>query len=424
MQTDLFINRANGAPQPPPPTIERFREATAFVETEMEQPGTATDNAPVVLPPSKVSPLDVLLSCEAELSESATRDVVFSPPLITRHDVGIIRRNTINIVQGAYGSHKSRLAELIGALMLARNPNAQHFLELQRATLERYCLCYIDTERNTKEELPHALQTIKQLAGYDVGEKPAEFRFTTIKPIRDRKQRFEAIEGFVTHVRANTALHLFCVIDVATDAGGDFNDPKEAMKLLDFIGYLCDEQDATFLLVIHQNPGTEKARGHTGTEAANKASTVLQIGYERDANGNDSDLIRLRYLKLRRSKRPEPVYLQFSEATHGLILADAAAIAANTQRRKNKADVEDVADFLTALLADGSMSKNEVWEAVKKEFEASTATVRARLATVKQEQPEMYDVAGQLVRLDEYTEGQRHFYRLTPLQALSEGANC
>jgi hypothetical protein len=410
--------------------IERIRQATAFVKEDMKQAGlTATgpaaiDNAPIALPHGKGSSLDVLLSCEAKLAEAATRAVVFSPPLITRADVGIIRRNTINIVQGAYGSHKSRLAELIGALMLAKNPAAAHFLGLQRAALEQFCLCYIDTERNQNEELPHALQTIKLLAGYDVTDKPANFRFTTLKPVRERRNRFEAIEAFLSHVRASSPHHLFCIIDVATDAGGDFNDPKEAMRLLDFIGYLCDEQDATFLLVIHQNPGTEKARGHTGTEAANKASTVLQIGYERDANGNDTDLIRLRYLKLRRSKRPEPVYLQFSEATHGLVLADAAAIAANTQRRKHKADVEDVADFLTAMLADGALPKSEVWAAVEKEFDASRATARARIAAIQKERPEMYNVSGQLVCLDESTEGQKHFYRLIPVEPLSEGANC
>ena len=190
-----------------------------------------TDNATVEKGQNKTSGiqqhLNLLLAAEQELSEVATREVVFSPPLISRDGIGIIRRNTINIIQGAYGSHKSRLAELIGALMLAINPSSPNFLGMIRAALERFCLCYIDTERNNREELPFAIQGIKSVAGYSLAEKPADFRFTSIKPVRDRKDRFNAIEAFISHVRQNTPLHLFCIIDVATDVGGDFNDSKD-----------------------------------------------------------------------------------------------------------------------------------------------------------------------------------------------------
>ncbi len=367
--------------------------------------------------------LDLLLVAESELGEVATREVVFAPPLISREGTGIVRKNTINIIQGAYGSHKSRLAELFGALMLAKNPNSPIFLEMRRAELERFCLCYIDTERNRKEELPFAIQGIKTMAGYSLTEKPVDFRFTSIKPIRDRKDRFNAIEAFISDVRQNTTLHLFCIIDVATDIGGDFNDSKEAMKLLDFIGYLCDDQNATFLLVIHQNPGTDKARGHTGTEAANKASTVLQIGYERDGKGEETDLIRLRYLKLRRSKRPEPLYLQYGSNANGLVLADSTTISSTMNSRKQKAVVEDVADCLADLLANGPLPKNEVWETLMTKFDAKVATVRARIKDVKDQQATMFDKDGYASQLEEFTKGRNHFFHLVRINT-SDPANC
>ena len=353
-----------------------------------------------------------LLEREKLLADAATRPVVFTPPLISRNDTGIIGRGTINLIQGAYGSHKSRLAELLASLLLAKAPNNPHYLGFTRAELERFCLCYIDTERNQSEELPFAIQGIKSRAGYTLLEKPEEFRFTSIKAVRDRKDRFAAVEAFISHVRATTALHLFCLIDVVTDAGGDFNDPKEAMKLLDFLGILCDEHDATFLAVIHQNPGTEKARGHTGTEAANKASTVLQIGFEKDASGNDTDLIRLKYMKLRRGKRPEPLYLTFCQQTHGLVLADAASVAAHVNHRKHKADTEDIADRLSSLLSEGPLPKNEVWAILEAEFKASNATIRNRLKSLMQDPPPLFDESGHAVQLGEYNEGKNQFFRL------------
>lgn len=367
---------------------------------------------------SLAKPTDLLASLlerEKSLGDAASREVVFSPPLISRAGTGIIGRGTINIIQGAYGSHKSRLAELLAALMLTNNPNDPQFLDFSRAMLERFCVCYLDTERNQSEELPHAIQGIKLRSGYSLSDKPAEFRFTSIKAV-ERKERFNAIEAFLSHVRAQTDLHLFCLIDVVTDAVGDFNDAKESMRLYDFIGNLCDRHNATFLLVIHQNPGTEKARGHTGTEAANKASTALQIGYERDGSGNDTELIRLRYLKLRRGKRPEPVYLQFSESANGLVLANIDVVSAHINQRKHKADTEDIADRLISLLSEGSLPKNEVWTILETEFKAKNATIRSRIKTIMDEQPAMYDYEGRAVRLSEEKAGRDQFFKLIPVE--------
>ncbi|NID11546.1 AAA family ATPase [Fibrella aestuarina] len=365
--------------------------------------------------PHKTKLCDHLLEREKILSDAATRAVVFSPPLIIRAGTGIIGRGTINIIQGAYGSHKSRLAELMASLMITTDTSSNHFLDFARSPLERFCVCYIDTERNQSEELPFAIQGIKLKAGFTLTEQPAEFRFTSIKAV-DRKERFDAIEAFISHIRDQTALHLLCLIDVVTDAVGDFNDAKESMRLYDFIGNLCDRHNATFLLVIHQNPGTEKARGHTGTEAANKASTVLQIGFERDANGDETDLIRLRYLKLRRGKRPEPLYLKFSEEAKGLILADAASVAAHVNHRKRKADTEDIADRLVSLLSEGPLPKYEVWTILESEFKAKNATIRERLKSIMGGEEEMYDEEGRAVRLSDYKEGRNQFFKLIPIE--------
>jgi hypothetical protein len=361
--------------------------------------------------------LQRLLDKELALGNAATQRVVFSPPLINRVDVGIIGRGTVNVIQGPFGSHKSRLAELLAALMLTTTNDTTdpQFLDFKRAMLERFCVCYIDTERNQKEELPFAVQGIKLRAGYGLEDKPEHFRFTSIKGEK-REDRFKAIEAFVNDVRAKITLHLFCLIDVVTDAIGDFNDPKESMKLFDFLGNLCDNYDATFLLVIHQNPGTEKARGHTGTEAANKASTVLQIGLEKDANGNDTDLIKLRYLKLRRGKKPEPLYLQFCKESNGLQLAGADALASHSNQRRQKADVEDVADRLTSLLADGPLPKGDVVKTLESDFGVANATVRDRLKQVGEEQPLMTNEKGQVVRLGEYRDGRQQYYRLEPME--------
>ncbi len=359
--------------------------------------------------------LSSLLALEQELTELATKPIVFSPPLISRDGTPIVGRGTVNIIQGTFGSHKSRLAELFGGLMLSPNLKPPQALGYERTSLERYCLCYIDSERNRREELPFAIQSMKRNAGLGIEERPDNFRFTSIKGV-GRARRQQALEAFIAHVRDNSLLHLFCIIDVVTDCVGDFNRSEEALLLFDFLGNLCDNYDSTFLLVIHQNPGTEKARGHVGTEAANKSATVMQIGFEKDTKGNDTNLIRLRYIKTRRCQRPEPLYLTYNETTYSLIVADASTMEAATSQRKLKADVDDIADRLTTLLAEGPIPKHEVVEILEKEFSAKNSTIRERLKVIQDEPQEMYNSEGRLVQLSDRKEGRNHYYLLVEVE--------
>lgn len=365
--------------------------------------------------PDSAELLKGLLEREKELSEVSSKKVVFSSPLITRNEIGIIGRGTVNIVQGAYGSHKSRLAETLAALLLKPLHHRGDFLGFERSPLDRVAVCYIDTERNQREELPFAIQSIKLKAGYSIDEQPDGFRYTSVKDV-ERRDRQRAVEAYVEEVRRQRAEHLFVVLDVVTDCVSSFNDDADAMALFDFVGNLCDRYDSTFLLVIHQNPGTEKARGHVGTEAANKASTVLQIGFEKDEKGNDSDLIRVRFLKLRRGKRPEPVYLQYSEEARGLVLANADMVVAHVNHRKHKADTEEMAERLLGLLSEGQMAKKEVIAILEGEFSAKNATIRNRLREIKKPSFEMFDEQGRAVRLCEKKASRDEFYFLEPVK--------
>lgn len=400
---------------PSPDTIK----TVGSLDSDVNRPETSSKNFSVkpshsdpthTTRPRHANLLANLLSCEETLAETATRPVIFSEPLISRHNTGIFGRGTINIVQGAYGSHKSRLAESFAALMLNDNPDAE-FAGFTRPAGEKFVVCCIDTERNQDEELPHAVQGIKLKAGFTLTNKPENFRFTSLKSV-ERHSRLKAIEMFIKHARDQTGLHLFTLIDVVTDAIADFNDPKETLKLFDFLGNLCDRHNTTFLLVIHQNPGTEKARGHIGTEAVNKASTVIQIGLVKEADGKESDLIKLRYMKLRRGKRPEPLHLQFNEQNQGLMVATGESITKYVNQRKDKAPVDDIAERLQRMLSAGPMPKGEVVNTLMSEFSASNKTVRERLRIITEQPTAMCDDEGQAVILADGRDNGKEVYRL------------
>ena len=55
---------------------------------------------------------------EKFLLEMAGKEIVFSPPVVSREGIGIFRKGTFNLIQGKFGSHKSRVGELFCSLML------------------------------------------------------------------------------------------------------------------------------------------------------------------------------------------------------------------------------------------------------------------------------------------------------------------
>lgn len=125
------------------------------------------------------------------------------------------------------------------------------------------------------------------------------------------------------------------------------------MKLIDMMNQSINRYDVTFLCLIHENPGnTDKARGHLGTEILNKASTVMQIGFEKDAQNHNTDLIKVAYLKCRSSKKHEPFHVQYSDTEKGLILADFNTIQAAIDNRAQKAALDEIIELLGRFLAE------------------------------------------------------------------------
>ena len=161
-----------------------------------------------------------------------------------------------------------------------------------------------------------------------------------------RAARFPRLVEYLDHSRRQFKGHLIIILDVLSDCVADFNDVGASLSLIDLLNVAVNEQDATFLAVIHENPGTTaKARGHLGTEVSNKASTVLQVSLQKD-QGQPTGLIQLHYLKRRYAAPGLMSFATFDEATRGLVRVDVdvagmqgSARSAGAQRKISAATV-------------------------------------------------------------------------------------
>ncbi len=336
---------------------------------------------PAVTLESPQNKLARLLASQQQIKENKGKPISFSQPILWQKENPVFFPKTINVIQGKAGVHKSRLAETICASLLKTPESNRDLLDFKRSILSRYAVCYVDTERNLSDQLPYSLQQIQLKAGYTIQDHPYGFDYISLLEFA-REERFEMLNMYLDYIRQKFPMHLFIVLDVITDCVFNFNDTKDSMKLIDMMNQTINRYDVTFLCLIHENPGsTDKARGHLGTEILNKASTVIQIGFEKDAENHNTNLIKVAYLKCRSSKKHDPFYVQYSDTEKGLIIADHSTIQESMDSRSQKASLDSTLELIGAILTE-PMPRKELIEKLCSEMNCKERTIEARLKSI------------------------------------------
>ncbi|MBI0401361.1 hypothetical protein [Cyclobacterium marinum] len=363
--------------------------------------------------------LKTVLDTREKLKKLKATEIHFSEPVLTQGENAVIFPHTINVIQGQAGVHKSRLAENICSAFLKLNGCQNELLGFKRNDYNATnTVVYVDTERNLSEQLPYALQSIQIKAGYNRTDHPNNFEYISLLQI-NRKERFAALNEYLNHIKQKTDNPLFIVLDVSTDCIEDFNKADKSMELIDLMNMAINEHNVIFLCLIHENPKSDKARGHFGTELMNKSSTVMQVGFEKDANQKDTDLIRVKYLKCRSTARHTPFYMKYSNETKGLVLADASEVSGVANSRKQKANNDDMIEFIEMYLGDGTTLKRvELLDKLCKDFKASQRTIETRISEILNSEFEIFNELGQNCQLSKEIKEKTVYYKLIPNETL------
>jgi len=377
--------------------------STLLKEFEQAERGTRSDT------------LTAILETQAQLKEIKSTDIRFSPPILTRDEAAVIFPNTINAIQGQTGAHKSRLAEVICSALMKLHDCDSPLLDFKRRSFDACHVLYVDTERNIKEQLPAALQSILTGAGYSKEDNPNVFDYISLLMV-DRRERFNSLNEYLRHRRQSTDAPLFVVLDVTSDCVEDFNKVDKSMELIDMMGRMINEHNVTFLCILHENPRSDKMRGHLGTELGNKSSTTLQVAFEKDSNGNDTNILKVKFIKCRSTKRHQPFHVRYCEQAHGLILALPSEVSELINSRKHKAPNEDIIDHLETYLGDGTeMKRTDLLDKLCTDFQAKQRTIEERLKEIMEAETEIHNEKGQACQLDKVKRQKEVFYLLKPL---------
>jgi hypothetical protein len=387
------------------------RKAIVVAGTEELQPhiNYLTTRAPRRKPHAHLA---ALLAEEKRIGDLAKLPVIGDLPFIRQYGEPVFFPRSINLIQGQTGAHKSRLGELISAIVIAINSLTCDTLGFVRADFPQgFTLVYVDTERNLNSEFPAAVQRIKEWAGYQRTDTVSNFRHISLQAI-PRDERFAALTEFLEYARETISTHIVVVIDVLSDCVRDFNDPKDSLLLSDMLNQAINTFDVTFIGIIHENPGTTKARGHLGTEISNKSGAVAQIGYIKQAGGDATDVIEIRYIKRRHGKRGFVCHARFDEPTRQLVRATPESVTEARSQRRRVAAPDALQPALLKVLADGPLEQGKLVSQLCQELKAGDRVIRARLKEL--DGTVLPNEGGQAMRLQAEKLGRTTKYLLTP----------
>ena len=192
-----------------------------------------------------------------------TMDIAEPTWLLRYQGVGFSPLGDIQIVRGMEGNGKSMLLTILMSAVLTGRcgsltcdiPNAR--------------VLYVDTEQNVASTL-FVQRRVHHLCGWHGKEANERFRCLMLREVEDLQDRnsylWKAIDEFKP-----TAVF----IDGIADLVSDINKFDECMELVHKLMAEASRRFISIWSVLHVNYGTQKMRGHLGTEIAHKVSDVL-----------------------------------------------------------------------------------------------------------------------------------------------------
>jgi len=192
--------------------------------------------------------------------------------VFSRKGVGFAPLGDIQMIKAPQKNGKTFLFALLMGAMLKGE-----YLGI-KCEIEHPRLLYIDTEqhpRNTQLVYRRACR----IANIDGRARHLDFQayhFRGKQPEEIASSLFQLIDDFRPTV---------VFLDGTRDIINDFNDQQESAAMIRRLMDKALERDCSIWNIIHVNPGTDKARGHLGTEAQNKVSDAFLCLKEKTADG-------------------------------------------------------------------------------------------------------------------------------------------
>jgi hypothetical protein len=205
-------------------------------------------------------------------------------------------------------------------------------------------ILYFDTEQGKY----HFRNSVKKIAN-KVGGLPPHFEAYHLRTI-EPAQRLKVIEECIQ----NTPDVELVIIDGLRDLITAINDEEQATSLTSKFLKWTEEKDMHLITVLHQNKTDTNLRGHIGTEAQNKAQTVLSV--TRCSQNKNVSIVEAVFM---RDEEPDAFAFEIDENGYPIMIDDYKKSTPPTRNRKPQPEEITIEQY-EAILTESFKNNEEL----------------------------------------------------------------
>lgn len=211
-------------------------------------------------------------------------------PRITINNEIISTEGNITTLSGASKSGKSALSGILLAGAISQDGNIDG-LESVRVEPNKYkkAVIGIDTEQSKHK---HQCNLVATLRRDGLINCPDYFLSYNIRELD--LNRYADVTGSIC-AAANEqfgGIHLI-VIDGIADYISDVNDPVQSNAIVKYFEELAIKYSTPIIFIVHTNPGSDKERGHLGSQCQRKSESVITVKSEGDISYIEPKFLRM-----------------------------------------------------------------------------------------------------------------------------------
>ncbi|MBP6731557.1 MAG: AAA family ATPase [Chitinophagales bacterium] len=278
----------------------------------MQNPETTATESPVGTTPgtdpAQMPPLSKIERMRAELEAMRITHVPpanMGEPLIKMNGTIVATRQNLMVLSGPSKGGKSAIVSLLCAGSLAGPNGYDGCPAIQIApNTDNHAVLHFDTEQC--RALHHSNQNNAILKRAGLAKTPEHFWSLNLLDKNHEDCKKEVIKMFEFSLAEYGGVHL-AIVDGVADFITKVNDEDEATKIVAFFREQAVKYNTTVILVIHQNPGGEKERGHLGSELQRKCESMLVI-----TKTNEVSTLKAKFLRQGNIKQFGSINYQFN----------------------------------------------------------------------------------------------------------------
>jgi archaellum biogenesis ATPase FlaH len=189
--------------------------------------------------------------------------------LLTFYGVGVLSKGGISLVQAKKKSGKSYFCTWMMACLASPGYAASTGIAERHRHTRTDVIVYIDTEQE-EPRTQRVLSRITQIVGGDVDVRETVHAYN-VRSLH-AKDRMDVVRKAIDRHKPSVV-----VIDGIRDMVRNINSEEESTDVMDQLLALSTNPKCHIVCVLHENKGSDHARGHLGTELGNKAETVFRV---------------------------------------------------------------------------------------------------------------------------------------------------